>query len=118
VNTQPPINACKKRRQAIPSSHFITFEDFGWIVGNSETRVSTTLVGFLGARSVLHLELALASPGGFGLAADQPEQRPTGELCRADRRSVGELTMRSVGLEELDGCGMARSRSESTIPCN
>jgi hypothetical protein len=31
---------------------------------------------------------------------------------------VGELMMRSVGLEELDGCGMARSRSESTIPCN
>ncbi len=26
--------------------------------------------------------------------------------------------MRSVGLEELDGCGMARSRSESSIPCH
>jgi hypothetical protein len=26
VNTQPPINASKKRSQAIPSSHFITFE--------------------------------------------------------------------------------------------
>ena len=26
--------------------------------------------------------------------------------------------MRSLGLEELDGCGMARSRSESTIPGN
>jgi hypothetical protein len=81
-------------------------------------RVRTTLVGFLGARSVLHLELTLASPGSFGLTAAQPESRPAGELCRADRRSVNELMMRSVGLEELDGCGMARSRSESTIPCN
>jgi hypothetical protein len=44
--------------------------------------------------------------------------RPRGELCLADRRSVVELVMRSVGLEELNGCGMARSRSESTIPCN
>ena len=39
------------------------------------------------------------------------ESGPRGELCLAEM-------MRFVGLEELDGCGMARSRSESTIPCN
>jgi hypothetical protein len=52
---------------AADSTASLPILDFGWIVGNSETRVSTTLAGFLCA------ELALASPGSFGLTADQPE---------------------------------------------
>ena len=36
------------------------------------------------------------------------------------RRNIDDqwLSDAIVGLEELDGGGMARSRSESTIPCN
>jgi hypothetical protein len=45
------------------------------------------------------------------------EATPSNNRSRASQ-SVGELMMRSVGLGEFDGCGMARSRSESTIPCN
>ena len=33
-------------------------------------------------------------------------------------RVTNYCVMRFVGLEELDGCGMARSSSESNIPCN
>ena len=46
------------------------------------------------------------------------ESGPRGELC--PRRNIDDPWVRDaiVGLEELDGGGMARSRSKSTIPCN
>jgi hypothetical protein len=71
--TLPDERTSEVLQDAADSIASLPIVDFGWIVGNWETRVSTTLVGFLCARSVPHLELALASPGSFGLTADQPE---------------------------------------------